>query len=81
LARLQLQLQFKDAAASGDTPAPAADPIEGFDDADMPQQLALQTTAAKRAAGVAGESLKDAEAALKKIKAVRGKSAPTTPRG
>jgi hypothetical protein len=47
----------------------------------MPQQLALQTTAAKRAAGVAGETLKEAETALKKIKAARGKSAPSTPRG
>ena len=45
----------------------------------MPQQLALQTSAAKRAADVAETGIKEAEAALKKLKAaVRGK---TTPRG
>ncbi len=87
LARLQQQhqqlqqLQLADAAPPAGAPASAPDPIERVDDADMPQQLVLQSTAAKRAAESAGGSLKEAEAAIKKIKAVRGKSAPTSPRG
>ena len=77
----QQQLQLMDGAPPAGAPTSAPDPIERVEDADMPQQLVLQSTAAKRAAESAGGSLKEAEAAIKKIKAVRGKSAPTSPRG
>ncbi len=71
MARLQLQ----DAKPEGEP-----DEILQFD-SDMPQHLALQTPAGKRAAEAAGSGIKEAEAAIKKLKAtvqVRGK---TTPRG
>ena len=92
LAKLQQQQQQLQQLqlAVGATPT-GTDPIEedGGADAEMPQQLALQSTAAKRGAETAGTCLQETETALKKLKALRGKyspnasaaSAPGTPRG
>jgi hypothetical protein len=79
-----VQLQIQDAKATVDALVAAAAEGEGTsDDQDMPQQqLALQSSVAKRAAEVAAAGIVDAEAALKKLRSatpvrgVRGKTAP-----